>query len=62
VLTQDKAWLNSVWPQLERSAVYVQELRKHRLQNETPLDDGLIPPGEIDGGFSGQASGFKRPD
>ena len=62
MLTQDKAWLNSVWPQLERSAGYVQELRKRSLQNETPLDDGLIPPGEIDGGLSGQASGFKRPE
>lgn len=61
-LTQDKAWLASVWPQLEKAAAYIVELRKRSLENDTPLDDGLNPPGEIDGGLSGQRTGFQRPE
>jgi hypothetical protein len=53
MLTQDKAWLESVWPQLEKSARYIQELRRR-------APDGLNPPGEIDGGLSGWQTGFKR--
>ncbi|MHB8972049.1 MAG: beta-L-arabinofuranosidase domain-containing protein [Pirellulaceae bacterium] len=62
MLTQDKAWLQSVWPQLEQAAGYIQALRKQSLEDDTPLDDGLNPPGEIDGGLSGQATGYKRPE
>ncbi len=61
-LTQDKAWLESVWPKLEGAARYIQELRRRSRENDTPLDDGLNPPGEIDGGLSGAATGFKRPE
>ena len=53
-LTQDKAWLESQWPKLERIAAYIQRLRQETLKNSTPLDDGLIPPGFIDGGHGGQ--------
>ena len=62
MLTQDKAWLESVWPQLERAAIYITDLRRQSRENDTPLDDGLNPPGEIDGGLSGHATGFKRPE
>lgn len=61
-LTQDKAWLESVWPQLERAAEYIRVLRQRSRENANPLDDGLNPPGEIDGGLSGQATGFQRPE
>ncbi len=52
-LTQDKAWLESQWPKLERIAEYIQRLRQESLKDNTPLDDGLIPPGFIDGGLDG---------
>jgi hypothetical protein len=62
LLTQDKAWLESVWPKLEKAAAYIKELRQRSLEDATPLDDGINPPGEIDGGLSGADSGFKRPE
>ena len=62
MLTQDKAWLESVWPQLEKAAAYIKELRERSLEDATPLDDGINPPGEIDGGLSGQGTGFQRPE
>ncbi len=62
LLTQDREWLESVWPKLERAAGYIQDLRRQSLQNDTPLDDGLNPPGEIDGGLSGHGTGFQRPE
>ena len=63
LLTQDKAWLESVWPRLEKAADYIQVLRKLSLEDaRTPLDDGINPPGEIDGGLSGGGTGFQRPE
>ncbi len=52
-LTQDKAWLESVWPKLQRIAQYIKLLRKRTLENNSPLDDGLQPPGFPDGGIGG---------
>ena len=52
-LTQDKAWLESVWPKLERIAESIKRLRRETLQNNSPLDDGLVPPGLADGGIDG---------
>ncbi len=60
LLTQDPAWLESVWLQLERAAGHILTLRRRSLENDTALDDGLHPPGEIDGGLSGLATGFNR--
>ena len=62
LLTQDKAWLESVWPKLEGAAGYIKVLRRRSLEDASPLDDGLNPPGEIDGGLSGAGTGFKRPE
>ena len=62
MLTQDKAWLESNWPKLEYAARYIKELRKRSLEDVSPLDDGLNPPGEIDGGLSGGQFGFKQPE
>lgn len=52
-LTQDKAWLESIWPKLERVAAHIKTLREQTLTNNTPLDDGLVPPGFPDGGIGG---------
>ena len=52
-LTQDKAWLESEWPKLQRIAQYIKLLRKKTLENSSPLDDGLQPPGFPDGGIGG---------
>jgi hypothetical protein len=53
MLTQDKAWLKSVWAKLLKSIDFIKELRAMTLTNDVPLDDGLIPPGQIDGGLWG---------
>lgn len=53
LLTQDKAWLHSVWPQLIKTMDFIKVLRARTYETETPLDDGLIPPGTIDGGLWG---------
>jgi len=52
-LTQDKAWLESMWPRLERIAEYIKQLRARTYKNDSPLDDGLNPPGFPDGGIGG---------
>ncbi|MCX6923402.1 MAG: hypothetical protein NT154_09375, partial [Verrucomicrobia bacterium] len=52
-LTQDKAWLESIWPKLERVAQHIKTLRQRTLENDTPLDDGLLPAGFSDGGIGG---------
>ena len=59
-LMQDRTWLESVWPKLEHTAMFIRELRRRSLEDDFPLDHGLNPPGEIDGGLSG--AGFKRPE
>ncbi len=53
MLTQDKEWLRSIWPKLRKTVGFVKELRKMTLENDISLDDGLIPPGAIDGGLGG---------
>ena len=53
MLTQDKEWLKSVWPKLKKTVGFIKEMRTMTLNNEITLDDGLIPPGEIDGGLNG---------
>jgi len=52
-LTQDKIWLESVWPRMLRIAQYIKHLRQETLTNGTPLDAGLMPPGFPDGGIGG---------
>lgn len=59
MLTQDKEWLCSVWPILRKTVDYIQTLRQRSYENETMLDDGLIPPGYIDGGLNG---GIDQPE
>ncbi len=60
-LTQDKAWLESIWPKLERVAGHLRTLRQRTLENDTPLDDGLIPPGFSDGGIGGVHAEYTNP-
>lgn len=52
-LTQDKDWLQSIWPKLKKTVNFIKEMRTMTLNNDILLDDGLIPPGEIDGGLGG---------
>jgi hypothetical protein len=60
-LTQDKAWLESQWPKLQRVAAHIRTLRQHTLENDTPLDDGLVPPGFPDGGLGGVHAEYTNP-
>lgn len=50
-LTRDKAWLESLWPRLERIAAHIARLREETWHNSHPLDDGLLPGGFADGGL-----------
>jgi len=52
MLTQDKTWLESVWPKLERAMEFVVKLREESLKDDSPLNDGLMPAGTIDGGLN----------
>jgi hypothetical protein len=60
-LTQDKAWLESIWPKLERIAGYIKSLRQQTLTNASPLDDGLVPAGFPDGGIGGVIDEYTNP-
>jgi hypothetical protein len=60
-LTRDKAWLESVWPKLQKIAEHIRTLRRQTLLNETPLDDGLVPPGMPDGGIGGVFPEYSNP-
>ncbi len=60
-LTQDKAWLESLWPKLERIAAYIKTLRQETLTNASPRDDGLLPAGFPDGGIGGVMDEYTNP-
>ena len=60
-LTQDKAWLESIWPKPTRVAAHIQTLRQRTLENDTPLDDGLVPAGFPDGGIGGMHLEYTNP-
>ena len=51
ILTQDKDWLRSVWPRLEKTVAYIKTLREHASEDPAWFCQGLIPPGFIDGGL-----------
>jgi hypothetical protein len=60
-LTQDKGWLESIWPKLERVAKHIQALRQRTLTNASAADDGLIPAGFPDGGIGGVMDEYTNP-
>ena len=60
-LTQDKAWLESMWPNLERIAEFIKRLRRRTYENDSPLDDGLNPLGFPDGGIGGNHYEYTNP-
>lgn len=60
-LTQDKAWLESVWPKLVRVAQHIRTLRLETAGNASALDDGLVPAGFPDGGIGGVHDEYTNP-
>ncbi|MCC6123382.1 MAG: hypothetical protein IT426_00320 [Pirellulales bacterium] len=52
-LSQDKEWLRSIWPKLEKVVAYIKQLRRRSREDDSPLNDGLMPKGVIDGGIGG---------
>jgi hypothetical protein len=52
MLTQDKEWLRSIWPRLEKAVGYIKHLRAESYKDASPLNDGLMPPGQPDGGIN----------
>jgi hypothetical protein len=54
MLTQDKAWLRSHWPDLQRVVKAIQNLRAEASNDPAALNYRLLPPGEVDGGISNQ--------
>jgi hypothetical protein len=53
-LTQDKAWLRFAWPRVEKTVAFIKRLRKESREDGSPLNDGLMPPGGVDGGINGE--------
>lgn len=60
-LTPDKAWLELQWPKLERIAAFLRKLRQETLTAGSPLNDGLMPAGFIDGGIDGWHLEYSNP-
>lgn len=60
-LTQDKAWLETLWPKLERIAGHIKTLRQETLTDASKLDDGLLPAGFPDGGIGGVMDEYTNP-
>ena len=61
-LTQDKAWLESRLAEARaRSPSTSGRSAKQTLENDSPLDDGLIPPGFPDGGIGGVQYEYTNP-
>lgn len=54
-LTNDKAWLGDVWPNVERGVAYIQNLRRHAASDPKAPNYGLVPEGFGDGGAPGDA-------
>jgi hypothetical protein len=52
MLTQDKDWLRSIWPKLEKTVAFIKHLREESCKDKSPLNDGLMPPGYVDGGIN----------
>jgi hypothetical protein len=52
-LTGDKAWLKSVWPQIQRGVAYIKTMRQKASADPKSLTAGLIPEGFSDGGLGG---------
>lgn len=54
-LTGDKAWLETIWPKLERGFAFIREMRRQASADKDSPGAGLIPIGFSDGGLSGPA-------
>ena len=61
-LTQDKAWLQTHWPGLQRVVKALQKMRADASKNPESLDYRLLPPGEIDGGIHNGADSEMQPE
>ena len=53
-LTNDKAWLRSVWPRLEKGMDFIRSMRRTASEDKNALNAGLIPNGFSDGGLGGK--------
>jgi len=60
LLTQDKAWLESVWPKVERTVAAIQHLRAQTRTTPPGLEAGLMPPGFPDGGIGGHHAEYSN--
>ena len=62
-LSQDKAWLRSYWPQLEKAVAFIQSLRHQEAAGDpAALEYGLAPWGDCDGGYSNYAECQRFPE
>lgn len=57
-LTGDRAWLEQVWPQVDKAVGFVAELRRQASTGSNALHAGLVPPGFPDGGLGGPISEY----
>ncbi len=59
-LTGDKEWLQKVWPKVERDVELIKSYRDLSRNDDTPLNDGLMPRGAGDGGLGGRDVGRRE--
>lgn len=52
-LTDDKAWLREVWPNVERGFAFIRTMRQTASADPKAPNAGLIPAGMSDGGLGG---------
>jgi hypothetical protein len=61
ILTGDKEWLSSIWPQIQRAVDFIIRLRLSAGNPDSP-DFRLAPYGDIDGGISNMEEGERLPE
>jgi len=59
-LTGDRVWLEKVWPKVKRDLALIKRYREMSLEDDTPLNDGLMPRGSGDGGLGGKEIGTRE--
>ncbi len=60
ILTNDKTWLESVWPHMENAVAAIIRLRERSRTEAPDLDDGLMPIGVTDGGIGGDKAEYSN--
>lgn len=59
-LTGDTNWLASVWPKVINDVDLIKKYRQMSYEDQSPINDGLMPAGAGDGGLGGRDVGTRQ--